>query len=117
MKPAKIVASCHCGDVRLEIARRPRSVTECTCRICRRYAARWAYYRGDAVRVIAARGALARYTGRVKTFVYHHCRRCGCVTHYRRRGTVDDTRIAVNARMFHPADLAGVRVRVLKVRP
>lgn len=36
--------SCHCGVVQVEVARRPTSLTECNCSICRRVGARWAYY-------------------------------------------------------------------------
>lgn len=46
---------CHCGAVRIEIPRKPRSLTDCNCSICRRYAPLWAYYLGPAVRIHAAR--------------------------------------------------------------
>jgi hypothetical protein len=72
-----LVASCHCGAVQLEIARRPRALTECNCSICRR---------------------------------------CGCMTHYARVNTSNDDRIAVNARMMEPDDLAGIPLRQLDVR-
>jgi hypothetical protein len=44
-------ASCHCGTVRLEIARKPRTPTECNGSICGRLGARWAYCSRTAVRV------------------------------------------------------------------
>jgi hypothetical protein len=109
-------ASCHCGAIRLEIARRPRMLTECNCSICRRYGARWAYTTLAGVRIHARRGAFAAYMYGTKTFKYHRCRRCGCVTHYQRVLTTDDTRIAINARLMDPDDLAGIRIRTLDVR-
>ncbi len=109
-------ASCHCGAIRLEIARKPRTLTECNCGICRRYGARWAYYTSKSVRVIAEPQALASHIGRVKTFEYFHCRTCGCVTHYRRVNITDDDRIAVNARMMDPDDVADVPVRLNDAR-
>jgi hypothetical protein len=36
-----LYASCHCGAVLLEIARKPRQLTECNCSICRRYGGLW----------------------------------------------------------------------------
>lgn len=106
-------ASCHCGAVRLEIARRPRTLTECGCAICRRYGARWAYYTQPSVRVRHAQGAISTHASRTGTFLYHFCRHCGCVTHYTRVNTANDARIAVNARMMDPEALAGVPVRRL----
>ena len=32
-----LVASCHCGAVKIQIPRRPRTLTDCNCSICRRY--------------------------------------------------------------------------------
>jgi hypothetical protein len=76
----------------------------------------WAYYSAKAVRVDCRKGALASYLNRTGTFKYFHCKRCGCVTHYQRVNTYDDTRLAINARMMDPADIAGVRMRKLDVR-
>ncbi len=110
-------ASCHCGAVRIDVSRAPRSLTECTCSICRRLGARWAYYTRPALRFHHAKGALAGYTYKTHTFRYCHCRRCGCVTHYERVGTADDNRVALNARMIDPPEaIAAVKVRVLDVR-
>jgi len=36
--------SCHCGAVVVNVARRPRQLTDCNCSICRRYGTLWAYY-------------------------------------------------------------------------
>jgi hypothetical protein len=106
-------ASCHCGRVRLEIARRPRTLTECNCSICRRYGAQWAYYARKSVAVHCGPDALGAYLFRTGTFQYY---RCGCVTHYARVNTSNNERIAVNARMMDPDDLAGIPVRRLDVR-
>ena len=38
-----LIATCHCGAVRLQIPRKPRTLTDCNCSICRRYGTRWAY--------------------------------------------------------------------------
>lgn len=108
-----IVASCHCGDVRLELRQAPRTVVSCNCSICRRYGALWAYYRPSSVRIRAHRGALARYAWRLRVRDYCHCRRCGCVTHYVYRGRQRERVMGINARLLEPAVLAGVRIRRL----
>lgn len=107
-----ISASCHCGAVLIEISRKPRSLTECTCSICHRYGARWAYYTRKSVRVHAPEDALAAYQWGDKTIEFYHCRHCGCVTHYESVEKEKDSRIAVNGRMMSPEDVADVRVRL-----
>ncbi len=44
-------ATCHCGAVRIHIPRKPRSLTNCNCSICRRYGVLWAYYRDAEVKL------------------------------------------------------------------
>jgi hypothetical protein len=104
-------ASCHCGAVRLEVARRPRQLTECNCSLCRRYGALWAYYSTETARVLRGRKTLARYTWGPATRQFFHCKRCGCITHYERAPKRGVRKVGVNARMFDPADIASVRVR------
>lgn len=104
-------AQCHCGEVRLELHRRPRVLTRCTCSVCHRYGAWWAYYTRKSVRVIAAANALSGYRWGDATIVFQHCRRCGCLTHYESVRAGPDGRLAVNARMLPPAELVGVRLR------
>jgi hypothetical protein len=108
-------ASCHCGAVRLEIGRKPRSLTECNCSICGRLAARWAYYSAKSVRISCKPGALQAYVYKDGTFEYNHCTTCGCVTHYRRINTSNNERIAVNSRMMAPDDIAAIKVITLNV--
>jgi len=109
-------ASCHCGIVRLEIARKPRTLTECNCSICGRLGAQWAYYSQRAVRVLCPKGAIQAYSYGRKTYEYYHCKVCGCVTHYARINVKRNDRVAVNARMMNPGDVASIPIRRLDVR-
>ncbi len=104
-------ASCHCGDVQIDLKRKPRSLTRCTCSICRRYGARWAYCTRRTASVNSSPGALAAYTWGDKKIEFYHCRRCGCLTHYESVNKDEQGRIAVNARMLPPDDVAGISVR------
>lgn len=106
-----LTASCHCGAVKIEISRRPRTLTRCTCSICRRYGALWCYRTRKSARVIARRGATTAYSWNDKVIAFHHCNTCGCLTHYEDVDKSPDGRIAVNARMIAPTDIAGARVR------
>ena len=109
-------ASCHCGAIRLEIRRKPRTLTECNCSICGRLGAQWAYYTRDSVRIHCDPGSLQPYIYKRKTYEYNHCKICGCVTHYRRINTKHNDRIAVNARMMDPGDIGSIRITRLDVR-
>jgi hypothetical protein len=108
-----IEATCHCGAVRIEIARAPEEITDCNCSICRRLGARWAYYPPAEVAVTAAEGASGAYAWGDKAIDFHHCARCGCTTHWTGRGNARPDRMGVNARLMDPAVLKGVRVRKL----
>ena len=107
-KPAALSGACHCGAVKLEALRKPRQLTDCNCSVCRRYGALWAYFSATTARVRCARGATRAYRKRPGGIAFHHCVRCGGLTHY-----VAGRRLALNARMLAPADLADVRVRRL----
>ena len=42
---------------------------------------------------------------------FHHCRMCGCTTHYQSRDRAGARRTAVNARLMDPADIESTRIR------
>ena len=105
-----IEASCHCGAVRLA-APRPEWVSNCNCSICRRLGAWWAYCSPDQASVTAAPEAFGAYSHGDRMIAFHHCRTCGCTTHWTSLRADYSDRMAVNARLFAPADMVGVRVR------
>ena len=111
-KNPAIDGSCLCGAVHLAAARKPRTVTECNCSICRRYGTLWAYYRRRAVAITAPRGGLQTYSVRPHGRRFVRCTRCGCVTSWEKeRGA--DAWVALNARLLDQALVADVQVSVL----
>ncbi len=106
-----IEGSCHCGAVRVEVPRRPKSVTRCNCSICRRTGGLWAYFRPAQVRVRAGRKATTAYRWGDRSLELVRCARCGCVTHWRPVGRTSRDRMGVNMRNFEPAVLSGLWVR------
>jgi hypothetical protein len=106
-----ISASCHCGVVQIELARRPRSLTQCTCSICHRYGALWAYCTRKTARVSFAPGAVTAYLWNDKVIEFYHCKTCGCLTHYESTEKALESRVAVNARMMSRTDIVGARIR------
>jgi len=103
-------ATCHCGAVRIELDGPPAYLNECQCSVCRRYGVAWGYYHPDAVRVVAAAGALQAYGWNGHHLAFHRCRTCGNVTHWTSNEPAPD-RLGVNARLVEPEELAGVPIR------
>jgi hypothetical protein len=106
-----IRASCHCGAVQIEIDSLPDTLTQCTCSICRRYGALWAYLTRKTARVVAGRQSETPYIWNDKVIEFYHCNKCGCMTRYEDVEKLEDSRVAVNARMIAPEDIAGLRIR------
>lgn len=105
-----LTASCHCGAVRIEVARKPSVLRRCTCSICRRYGALWAYYSRKTARVLSPPKAASPYVWNDGVIAFYHCRACGCLTHYEGTEIAKGSRIAVNCRMMAPEAIAGTRV-------
>lgn len=107
-----VEASCHCGAVRMEIARAPETVTSCNCSICRRLGTLWAYYAPRDVRLVPPEGATFAYVRGDRTLEFHTCKTCGCTTHW---APIDKTtdRMGVNARLMPQEILARARIRHL----
>ncbi len=107
-----ITASCHCGQVSLEIDTAPATVTDCTCSICRRYGVLWAYYSPAQVRIKG--GKTDTYLWGARSIAFHRCSQCGCVTHWApAHPDRDPDRMGVNARLMPLDVLAQTRVRHL----
>ncbi len=103
-------ASCHCGAVRLTLPRRPRSLLDCNCSICRRYGGLWAYYRAGDVGIRGC-ASLASYIWGDRSIRHFWCRRCGCVTHWSLVKPTKSSRMGVNTRNLDPKALKDVRIR------
>ena len=106
-----IEAVCHCGSVKLQIARAPTEATECNCSICRRYGVIWAYYSLQDV-ILPSPEATETYAWDDRSIAFHRCRRCGCISHWYPI-TREDDRLGINARLLDPGILAGTRIRHL----
>jgi len=105
-------ATCHCGAVCIQVESAPARVTECNCSVCGRLGALWAYYRSAQAKVVRGAEATAAYSwGDAPSIAFHHCRTCGCTTHYTGLGADALDRVAVNARLLPLDRAAPVPVR------
>ena len=104
-----IQAVCHCGAAQLQAPTTPTEVTECNCSICRRTAARWAYYSPAEVGMPKP-GSTQPYVWGDRMLAFHRCRSCGVTTHWQ---SLDGTqeRMGINARVVEGLDWTTVRVR------
>jgi len=102
-------ASCHCGSIKIDIPRKPRTLTSCNCSICRRTGGLWAYYKAAEVRVHAPRGSTDSYVWGDRALRLIRCATCGCVTHW--TGISQRERMGVNCRNLDPEVTKNVRIR------
>ena len=73
-------SSCHCGNFTVIVPRQPDEINECQCTICRRYAAAWAYYKVNQVKIDKKEGAeLSGYVWGDKERSFNFCANCGCM--------------------------------------
>lgn len=104
-------ANCHCGNIQIEAGEAPEQVTECNCSICRRYAALWAYYNPENVRINVRAHQSKFYIWGDREVEFHHCTVCGCLTHYVTTPKCTDRIVAINVRMSDPVLISEIPVR------
>jgi hypothetical protein len=105
-----IHGSCHCGFAKWQFEGVPESATACSCTVCRRYGALWAYgYEGEGVTVSGPTRAYLRGD----EIEFHFCVSCGGVAYWRGHILNQDgrRRIAVNLRLSEPDAIAHVPIR------
>ncbi len=108
-----LTATCHCGQVKVLVPRKPRSVTNCNCSICRRYGVLWAYYKDAEVELIASPQSTDEYMWGDRSLKFIRCSNCGCVLQWKSLVVGERTRTGVNVRNFAPCALGDVKIRLL----
>jgi hypothetical protein len=89
--------SCHCGSVRLLLAREPDEVVACDCSLCARRGMLWAHYPDNEMQTDGFTEAYVWGDGRA---AFHHCPKCGCTTHWHATAGAAGRRGGVNARLI-----------------
>ncbi|WP_171760970.1 GFA family protein [Vibrio sp. RE86] len=87
-------ATCHCGEVELELElslpngiQKPR---RCDCSICRRKGAIVASVKLDGIRIVKGEASLKLYQFNTNTAKHYFCSNCGIYTHHHRRSAPDE---------------------------
>jgi hypothetical protein len=117
----KITGSCHCGNTRFQIdGEIPGELTRCTCSICSKRGALYAYYRPEQFHPVISSTGDAIYRWNTKLVEHHFCPDCGCTTFTNSPAFEPDgswepgkRRIGVNARLFDDFDAATAPVTVI----
>jgi hypothetical protein len=107
--------SCHCGQVRLETAKRPDYIHECNCTLCSKAGARWGYFHPSEVEVEGTAAGYCREDKDDPSALIRFCPKCGSTTHFvltesavAKHGNVV---MGVNMRLADESDLAGIELR------
>jgi hypothetical protein len=114
-----IKGSCHCGQTQFEVSEAPAGVTRCTCSLCSKRGALWAYYTPAQFRLISPPENVATYLWGSRTVKHHFCANCGCGTYSESpdwstgKPDFDNPKVGVNARLFDDLDLDAVPVTVI----
>jgi hypothetical protein len=106
-----IEGACHCGRVRWRFEDQPQSATACSCTVCRRYGALWAY--GYEAEGITLTGATSVYAWASQWLRFHFCTQCACVAYWRQSEAGQDgrRRVGVNLRLAEPDTVAALPIR------
>jgi hypothetical protein len=111
--------SCHCGNTQFEVSEPPSDVTRCTCSLCSKRGALWAYYKPAQFRLTSSPENVATYRWGSRTVKHHFCANCGCGTYSESpdwstgKPDFDNPKVGVNARLFDDFGLDAVPVTVI----
>ncbi|HMI91104.1 MAG TPA: hypothetical protein VK509_07050 [Polyangiales bacterium] len=97
--------------MRMELAHMPSSLLDCSCTVCRRYGALWAYPMPGEVKVVLGADATDIYLWGDKGLEFHRCKQCGCVMHMTAVDANPPRIYGINARMIPTLDPATATVR------
>src|SRR5215510_11358154 len=65
--------SCHCGNTQFEVSEPPADVTRCTCSLCSKRGALWAYYTPAQFRLTSPPENVATYQWQSRTVKHNFC--------------------------------------------
>lgn len=94
-----ITLNCHCGNISLEFKQLPDAARDCDCAICNRLGALWGDFKFSEVKVNTIEPT-GTYRWGDEDYEMHHCRKCGCTTHYTAADEENRSEIGINLRML-----------------
>ncbi len=107
----ELVATCHCGRVRITLPHRPGQITQCNCSLCSKTGFRGVYFPSDELVIEGELDSYVRTDLRQAYLANHRCKTCGILTHWTPLSDPPHERMGVNARLIDEALLEGVPVQ------
>ena len=111
MSDRRPVGTCHCGRVRITLARKPDDVTHCNCSLCTKSGFQGIYYSPDEVEIEGELDSYVRADSNPARIAQQRCRHCGIVTHWTLLSDPPHERLGINARLFEPGTFDGIPVK------
>ena len=112
---AMLKLSCLCGQVRVEIPKRPDFINECNCTLCSKSGARWTYFHPSEVSVVGTMNGYSREDKEVPAAEIRFCANCGSTTHFILTASAvskfGNSQMGVNMRLADEKDLVGIELR------
>lgn len=107
--------SCLCGQIRIELKKRPDYINECNCTLCSKSGARWGYFHPSEVSVEGTARGYCREDKAAPATRIQFCANCGSTTHWTLTASAaakyGDTLMGVNMLLADEKDLAGIELR------
>jgi len=110
-----IKLTCLCGQIRLDLGKRPDFIHACNCTLCSKTGARWGYFHPSEVEIDGDTRGYCRDDKEDPSAEIRFCERCGSTTHFILTASAvskfGNTMMGVNMLLADEGDLAGLEVR------
>ena len=107
--------SCLCGQITIELEKRPDFIHECNCALCNKTGARWAYFHPSEVSVEGITKGYCRNDKAKPNAQVRFCSTCGSTTHFVLTESAiskfGDSLMGINMWLADTRELAGTELR------
>jgi hypothetical protein len=107
--------SCLCGQITIELEKRPDFIHECNCALCNKTGARWAYFHPSEVSVEGITEGYCRNDKAEPNAQVRFCSTCGSTTHFVLTESAiskfGDSLMGINMWLADTRELAGTELR------
>ena len=110
MSEVALVGTCHCGQARITLPRKPDEVTHCNCTLCSKTGFQGIYFASEELQIEGDFDSYVRADSNPAYIAQHRCRQCGIITHWTPLTEPPHERMGINARLFDADIMAGIPV-------
>ena len=107
--------SCLCGQIAIELTKRPDFIHECNCALCSKTGARWGYFHPSEVSVTGQAAGYRRDDKDDPNAEVRFCSNCGSTSHFvlteNAVAKFGNSLVGVNMWLADARDLAGIELR------